>query len=63
MVTPACDHDSQALDTLIDKDDTGQPLYGDGAYIRQEAIIHECGMINEKGAKGKPLTEQQKASN
>ena len=66
MVTPACDHDSQELETLIEKADAGQPLYADSAYVGQEAIIDECEMINEvheKGTKNKPLIEGQKASN
>ncbi len=66
MVTPACDHDSQELETLLEKEDVGQPLYADSAYVGQEAIIEACEMINEiheKGTKGKPLTDEQKASN
>ena len=66
MVTPACDHDSQELETLLEQADSGQPLYADSAYVGQEAIIEECEMSNEvheKGTKGKPLTEAQKASN
>jgi IS5 family transposase len=62
MVTPACDHDSQSLEPLIEQADAGQPLYGDSAYVGQEAIINECEMI-KKGTKGKPLTDEQKASN
>jgi transposase, IS5 family len=66
MVTPACDHDSQALDALLDQADAGQPLYGDSAYIGQEESIEWCEMTNEiheKGCRTKPLTEEQKASN
>lgn len=66
MVTPASEHDSQALETLIDQGDAGQALYGDSAYIGQEESIDWCKMTNEiheKGTKGKPLTDEQKASN
>jgi len=66
MVTPACDHDSQSLDALLDQADAGQPLYGDSAYIGQEESIEWCEMTNEiheKGCRTKPLTEEQKASN
>jgi IS5 family transposase len=66
MVTPACKHDSQELEALLEKQDMGQPLYGDSAYVGQQAIIDECEMTNEvheKGTKGHPLTEEQKASN
>ena len=51
---------------MIDKDDAGQILYGDSAYIGQEESIEWCGMtgqINEKGFKDHPLTDEQKASN
>jgi len=61
MVTPACKHDSQELEALLEKQDMGQPLYGDSAYVGQQAIIDECEMTNEvheKGTKG-----HQKASN
>ena len=66
MVTDASVHDSQELETLIDKDDAGQQLYGDSAYIGQEESIAWCGMqseINEKGTSSSQLTDKQKASN
>jgi transposase, IS5 family len=65
-VSSASPHDSQELETLIDKDDAGQILYGDSAYIGKEESIEWCGMtsqINEKGFKDHPLTDEQKASN
>lgn len=67
-VTDASVHDSQALETLLDEKDKGQPLYADSAYTgdEQEASISKVEMINkvhEKGYKNKPLTEQQKESN
>ncbi|HHE32655.1 MAG TPA: IS4/IS5 family transposase [Chlorobaculum parvum] len=66
MVTPACDHDAQELETLLEKQDAGQPLYADSAYVGKEEIIDECDMSNEvheKGTKNNPLSEEQKASN
>jgi IS5 family transposase len=67
-VTDACVHDSQTLETLLDKKDKGQSLYGDSAYTGddQETCISKAEMINkvhEKGYKNKPLTEEQKQSN
>lgn len=66
VVTPASMHDSQALDDLINERDGGQPLYGDAAYIGQEASIDKCEMvdqIHEKGTSTQKLTENQKANN
>ena len=65
-VSSASTHDSQELETLLDKDDAGQILYGDSAYTGQEESIEACGMtsqIHEKGAKNHPLSDAQKASN
>jgi len=65
-VSDASVHDSQELETLIDGDDAGQPLYGDSAYVGQEKSIARCGMTNmihEKGYKNHPLTEAQRAFN
>ncbi|WP_242452734.1 transposase [Prosthecochloris ethylica] len=62
----AATHDSQELETLIDKDDAGQKLYADSAYIGQEESIEWCNMISmvqEKATAGKPLTKNQKSSN
>ena len=66
MVTDASVHDSQELETLIDKDDVGQQLYGDSAYTRQEESIEWCGMqaeVHKKGTSKGKLTDKQKASN
>ena len=38
-VSDAAARDSQGLETLIDKDDTGQKLYADAAYAGQEKSI------------------------
>jgi IS5 family transposase len=71
-VTPASTHDSQAFEALLDRGEDAQggkrPVYADSAYrsLEREADLAEAGIgsqICEKGAKGKPLTEAQKASN
>lgn len=66
MVTLTCDHDSQELETLLEKADAGWPLNSDSEYVGQDAIIEKCSMsdeVHEKVTKGNPLTEKQKASN
>ena len=68
VVTDASVHDSQALDALLDEEDAGQPLYADSAYtgVNQEETIAKNKMkneVHEKGCKGKPLTEGQRATN
>lgn len=66
VVTPANVHDSQALESLIEEND--KMLWADSAYS-SEAInksLDEKKMeyyINEKGRRGHPLNEKQKASN
>lgn len=58
-VSDAVTHDSQELETLTDKDDAGQKLYADSAYIGQEESINWCGMqseVHEKGTGTKKLT-------
>ena len=65
-VSSASVHDSQELETLIDRDDAGQKLYADSAYIGQDASIDKCGMtseVHEKGVRNHPLTDVQKTSN
>lgn len=52
----------------MDEKDKGQNLYADSAYTgqNQEETIDKYGLINkvhEKGYRGKPLTDEQKASN
>lgn len=68
VVTDASVHDSQALDTLLDKKDEGQELHADSAYTgeEQEKTIEKHKMknkVHEKGYRNKPLTEEQKISN
>lgn len=65
-VSSASKHDSQLLKDLVDKDDV--QLYADGAYRSEEIEKYlksiKCkSQIHEKGAKGKPLSAQQKDSN
>lgn len=68
VVTSAEVHDSQVLKDLIEKEDAGQPLYGDSAYggEKQEKIFERKEVkarINERGYRNKPLTARQKESN
>jgi IS5 family transposase len=68
VVTDASVHDSQALDDLLDKSDKGQFLYADSAYTgdNQKKVIRKHRLknkVHEKGYKGKPLTDRQKAKN
>lgn len=67
-VTDASVHDSQALNDLLDKSDKGQPLFADSAYTgdKQKKIIRKYRLknkVHEKGYRGKPLTDKQKAKN
>ena len=66
VVTAASVHDSQAIEALIEPGD--QVVYADSAY--GSAAINEAltarkvtPQINEKGTRGHPLTEEQKAGN
>jgi IS5 family transposase len=68
IVTDASVHDSQAIEGLLTENDKGQPLYADSAYTgeKQENIYKNkevINMVHEKGYKGKPLTDEQKADN
>lgn len=67
-VTEASVHDSQALEPLLDKKDTGQDFHADSAYTgeAQEGTIERNGMTNkvcEKGYRNRALTDAQKQSN
>jgi len=67
-VTDASVHDSQALDNLLDKKDKGQVLYADSAYTgeKQKKVIRKYKLknrVHEKGYRGTPLTDKQKAKN
>lgn len=67
-VTDASVHDSQEILKLIDEKDKGQVLYADSAYtgtelhkeLEQKGVLLE---IHEKGARNKPLNENQLANN
>lgn len=68
VITAASVHDSQALDSLLDSADEGQPLHADSAYTGeiQDATIKGRKMTNEvceKGKKNAPLTQTQKDNN
>lgn len=68
IVTDASVHDSQPIEGLLTENDKGQPLYADSAYTgeKQENIYADkkvLNMVHEKGYKGKPLTDEQKADN
>ena len=68
-VTDASVHDSQATESLLDKEkDQGEDFYADSAYggKSQEKIISDNQMNNmvcEKGTRNHPLTEEQKENN
>jgi len=67
-VTSASVHDSQLTEVLLDETDKGEYFYADSAYSGepQEKIIAAKDMINkvcEKGARNRPLTDEQKANN
>ncbi|MDQ6646579.1 MAG: transposase, partial [Pseudomonadota bacterium] len=71
-VTNAAVHDSHVFDVLLDQteDEHGdkRAVYADSAYRSQEkeqllADAHIASQINEKGRRGHPLTDEQKASN
>ncbi len=71
-VTNAAVHDSQAIDDLLDKEADAhgdkRPVYADSAYRskEREAELAEQNItshICEKGSRGHPLDEAQKAAN
>lgn len=71
-VTDAAVHDSQAMEALLDQeaDANGvkRPVYADSAYRSKEREAHLMqqripSQICEKGSRGHPLSEDQKASN
>lgn len=66
VVSDASVHDSQTLDDLLDEADRGQCLYADSAYVGQQETLDKyevADQICEKGARNRPLSEQQKQSN
>lgn len=66
VVTPASVHDSQVIDALVEQGD--RVVYADSAYKSAKidaelAAKHVEAQVNEKGTRGHPLTEDQKAKN
>ena len=67
-VSDAALHDSQAVDHLLMRGNTGAGVWADPAYRSEEmeARLRARGLksrIHRKGKRGKPLSEQGKASN
>ena len=67
-VSDAALHDSQAVDRLLMRGNTGASVCADPAYRSEEmeAKLRARGLksrIHRKGKRGKPLSEQGKASN
>ncbi|WP_099828267.1 IS5 family transposase [Oceaniglobus indicus] len=67
-VSDAAQHDSQAVDHLLMRGNTGSGVWADAAYRSEEteAKLRACKLksnIHRKGKRGKPLTEQAKGSN
>ena len=67
-VSDAALHDSQAVDHLLMRGNTGAGVWADPAYrsVEMEARLRACKLkshIHRKGKRGKPLTEQGKGSN
>ena len=68
QVTTASEHDSDALEDLLDESDAGKPLWGDSAYTgkRCAKVIRKHGMKNlthKKGYRNKPLSAYHKKKN
>jgi IS5 family transposase len=54
------------LDQLLEEKDKGEQLYADSAYTGQEEILEKYQVkdqIHEKGARNRPLTDDQKKGN
>ena len=67
-VTDASVHDSQALDDLLDDDNTASGVWADSAYrsAEIEARLEERGLksrIHRKAHRNRPLTEREKQGN
>lgn len=67
-VTDAAVHDGQAVDQLLARGNTGSGVWADAAYrsAEIEAVLKARKLtshIHRKGKRGKPLTQQAKASN
>ena len=67
-VSNAALHDSQAVDHLLTRGDTGSGVWADAAYRSEEMEVKLRALkltshIHRKGKRGNPLTEQGKGSN
>lgn len=60
-VTSAEVHDSNEFENFLNEED--QVVYADSAYVGKNIPQGVENRVNEKGYKGKPLTEAQKESN
>jgi IS5 family transposase len=68
LVSDAAQHDSQPVDHLLMRGNTGSGVWADSAYRSEEMEnkLRERKLkshIHRKGKRGKPLTEQAKGSN
>ena len=68
IVTDASVHDSQPVEHLLTEKDANQPLHADSAYTGEELekvykSKNVIPLINEKGYRNKPLTDEQKSNN
>jgi IS5 family transposase len=68
QVTDAAVHDSQVVDALLTRTNTGSGVWADAAYrsAEIETTLKVKGLtshIHRKGKRGKPLTEQAQKSN
>lgn len=67
-VTSANVHDSQLIESLLEKEDESEPIYADSAY-RSESIEQMCvnmrveSFIHEKGYRNNPFSTKQKKNN
>jgi IS5 family transposase len=66
--TDASVHDSQKLDEVLDKSNTGSEVWADSAYrsAESEAMLKAKGYksrIHRRGARNHPLSERQQAAN
>ena len=67
-VSDAALHDSQAVDHLLTRGNTGAGVWADAAYRSEETeaklrALRLTSHIHRKGNRGRPLTEQAKGSN
>lgn len=68
VVTTASDHDSQAVDRLLDDSDRDTTIWFDSAYVGQNVSselekVGAKGLVCERAYRNRPLTEKQKQEN